>query len=105
MERQTEKHDSEITGRDGRKGMGIVMRIRMIGERTFGGALAWGTAGIVATSLTPIAAMSQTSAPISQAYEADGNPEIGVAAHKRSESVQKVPESIRAITAQEKEKG
>ena len=88
---------------DGLKEMGMVMRTRKSRERTFGGALAWGTADSVATSLRPIAAMSQTTAPIGQADKANGNPEIVVPARKRSESVQKVPESIRAITSQEKE--
>ena len=77
------------------------MRTRKNRERTLRGALAWGTAGMVATSLTSVAAMAQTTAPIPQTEEAGGNPEIVVTARKRSESVQKIPESIRAITSQD----
>ena len=80
------------------------MRFEGNRKRTSRRFVFWGTAGFVATGLLPLTATAQTAAPTSgssQADQADDNGAIVVTARKRTESVQKIPESIRAITAQD----
>lgn len=63
-----------------------------------------GTAAAIATGLLPLTAAAQMTAPTSDplvADEAVNSADIIVTARKRSESVQKIPESIRAITSQD----